>query len=204
MQEGEESTPSQSALQRHLATVKEIRNNAMAVSTKASKRMVEKNSAKFPPAEYQINSEVIVRRHSSRSRKNSGKEIVGKQSRIVRGTVIERNLKTGTYKIHYNLNNNPVEQWFQASDITSLTLEEENQKHNNMDNKKEGSQNLGKCGYNSCKMSTLSFPSELEGVDTTTGSETASAENIPNEFEDCSILSSSTTALTCTKGNVTY
>ena len=83
-----------------------------------------------------------------------------------------------------------MEQWFKASDITALTLEEENRKHNsiNMDNKKEGSQNLGsdKCGYNSCKMSTFSFPSKFEGKVLDTSSETASAENTLNE--DCSIL----------------
>ena len=48
-----------------------------------------------------------------------------KATRIVRGTIVEKNDKNCTYKICYSLFDRQVEEWFHTSDITSLTLEEE-------------------------------------------------------------------------------
>ena len=42
---------------------------------------------------------------------------------------MDRNLENGTYKVCYFLVDKEVEEWFKVSDLTSMTLEEENKKH---------------------------------------------------------------------------
>ena len=74
-------------------------------------------------------SEVIIRRFSSKSRKAAGRRRAGKNTRIVTGTVLDRNLDNGMYKVRYLLADHEVVEWFGVSDLTAVTLEEENQKH---------------------------------------------------------------------------
>ena len=83
----------------------------------------------YPPAEYSIGSEVIIRRFSSKSRKAAGRKRAGKSTRIITGTVLDRNLDNGMYKVRYLLADDEVEEWFGVSDLTAVTLEEENRKH---------------------------------------------------------------------------
>ena len=40
------------SVQKHLATIKEVREKAQSVSNKATKNMIKKSSSKYPPAEY--------------------------------------------------------------------------------------------------------------------------------------------------------
>ena len=91
--------------------------------------MIKLFSSKHPPAEYSIGSDVIVRRFSSKSRKAAGRKRAGKGSRIITGTVLDRNLDTSMYKVGYLLADREVEEWFGVSDLTAVTLEEENKKH---------------------------------------------------------------------------
>ena len=144
--------------------------------------MVESNSSKFSPAKYDINSEMIVRRCTSKTRKRS---IVNKQARIVRGRVIKRNFKSGTYKIRYNVSNCPVEQWFKVSDITSLTLEEENRKHINT-----GEKQLEDSQHNKL---TSTFEKKAKHSSTNTGNDKVKPTKM-------NTVSSSEIASTCTKG----
>ena len=106
-----------------------IRKKAALTSHKATGGMIKLFSSKHPPAEYSIGSEVIVRRFSAKSRKAAGRKRAGKASRIITGTVLDRNLDNSMYKVGYLLANCEVEEWFGVSDLTSVTLEEENKKH---------------------------------------------------------------------------
>ena len=106
-----------------------IRKKAALTSQKATGGMIKLFSSKHPPAEYSIGSEVIVRRFSTKSRKAAGRKRAGKASRIIVGTVLDRNLDNGMYKVGYILADCEVEQWFGVSDLTAVTLEEENKKH---------------------------------------------------------------------------
>ena len=106
-----------------------IREKATSVSQKASADMVKHSGSKYPQVEYTIGSMVLVKRFSSKSRKTAGNKSARKATRIVRGTIVEQNHRSGKYKIRYALLDRQVEEWFSTSDITSLTLEEENRKH---------------------------------------------------------------------------
>lgn len=106
-----------------------IRKKAVLTSQNATQGMIKLFSSKYPPAEYSIGSEVIVRRFSSTSRKAAGRKRAGKSSRIITGTILDRNLDNGMYKVRYLLADREVEEWFGVSDLTAVTLEEENKKH---------------------------------------------------------------------------
>ena len=94
--------PSPQEVKKHLALFQRIRDKAHKTSVAAVKKMVEKQK-KNSPALYNIGEKVLVRRFSSKSRKQAGKGPAGRHSRIVEGEVIKRNLKTGRYKVKYNL-----------------------------------------------------------------------------------------------------
>ena len=138
-------------MQKHLANVAEVRQRADSISKKAAVKMVEESSS---PAEYAIGSKVLVRRFSSMSRKKAGKESASKNSRVVQGTITKRSQKAGTYRILYNLKGDQAEQWFKVSDITSLSLEEENTKQ--IPSKNELAVTQNKSEYSS--LSTTSPP----------------------------------------------
>ena len=106
-----------------------IRKKTALTSQKATGGMIKRFSSKYPPAEYSIGSEVIVRGFSSKSRKAAGRKKAGKTSRIISGTVLERNLDNGMYKVCYLLADHEVEEWFEVSNLTAVTLKEENKKH---------------------------------------------------------------------------
>ena len=106
-----------------------IRKKAALTSQKATGGMIKLFSSKNPPAEYSVGSEVIVRRFSSKSRKTAGRKRAGKTTRIITGTVLDKKLDNGMYKVRYLLADHEVEEWFGVSDLTAVTLEEENKKH---------------------------------------------------------------------------
>ena len=70
-----------------------------------------------------------MRRFSSKNRKRAGNKGASKDTRIVRGTILDRNPGNRTYMIHYFLMGNEVEEWFKVSDATSLSYEEEKKRH---------------------------------------------------------------------------
>ena len=72
---------------------------------------------------------MLVRRFSSKCRKRAGKKSASKATRVLKGRVVDSNLENGTYKVCYFLVDKEVEEWFKVSDLTSMTLEEENKKH---------------------------------------------------------------------------
>ena len=123
-----QSTMKQS-VQTHLEVTQMVRDQATSKSHKAAEYMIKKFSSKHPPAQYAIGSQVLVRRFSSKCRKRAGNKSAGKSTRIVKGTIVDRNLRNGTYKICYFLMDREVDEWFKISNITSLTHEEENKKH---------------------------------------------------------------------------
>ena len=106
-----------------------IRKKAALTSQKAAGGMIKLFSSKYPPAEYSVGSEVIVRHFSSKSRKTAGRKRAGKTTRIITGTVLDKKLDNGMYKVRYLLADHEVEEWFGVSDLTAVTLEEENKKH---------------------------------------------------------------------------
>ena len=91
--------------------------------------MIERFSSKHPPAVYSVGTEVLVRRFNSKSRKKVGTKSASKSTRIVEGKIIDKNLQNNTYKIQYTLGGHTVEEWFQVSDVTSRTLKEEKNRH---------------------------------------------------------------------------
>ena len=113
--------PSPQEVKKHLALCQRIRDKAHKTSVAAAKKMVEKQKKKNPPAIYNIGEKVLVRRFSSKSRKQAGKGPADRHSRIVEGEVIKRNLKTGRYKVKYNLEGQMFQSWFTVADLTSLT-----------------------------------------------------------------------------------
>lgn len=113
----------------HLESIKLIREQAASVSQRASKKMIERFSSKHPPAVYLVGTEVLVRRFNSKSRKKVGTKSASKSTRIVEGKIIDRDLQNNTYKIQYSLRGRTVKEWFQVSDVTSRTLKEEKNRH---------------------------------------------------------------------------
>ena len=103
-----------------------IRADAVNVSQRAEERMVQSASAKHTPAEYDVGEEVIVRRFASSSKRKSTKD---KWMRFVRGTVMQYNIKTYSYKVKYSISEKEYEDWFNVSDLTSLTFNEEWTRH---------------------------------------------------------------------------
>ena len=122
-------SPLQQSAQIHLEAMQMVRDQATSVSQKAARDMIKSFNSRHPPAAYAIGSQVLVRRFSSHCRKRAGNKSTSKVTRVVKGTIVDRNLCNGTYKIHYLLNDHKIEEWFKVSDVTSLTLEEEKKKH---------------------------------------------------------------------------
>ena len=129
MQSDDNISTLQQSIQIHLETIKFVHEKANLASEKAAGDMIKAFSSKHPPAEYTIGSEVLVRRFSSKCRKKAGNKSASKATRIVQGTVTDRNVANGTYKIHYKLVDREVDEWVRVSDITSLTLENEKKRH---------------------------------------------------------------------------
>ena len=61
------------SVKRHLASLSNIRERALSISKKAAERMVKKSRSKHPPAEYDIGTEVLVRRFGTKSLKQAEK-----------------------------------------------------------------------------------------------------------------------------------
>ena len=109
---------------RHLELIKEVRALAKNTSNKADKKMVEASKAKaLPVSEYKCGDKVIVRRFPSSSRRKS------KQKRFVTGEIIQHSLNSSNYKVKYMLDGKLHEEWFNVTDLTSLTREEEKCRH---------------------------------------------------------------------------
>ena len=111
-----------------------IRKKAASTSESAAGKMIKAFNSKHPPAEYEIGNEVFVRRFSSKCRKKAGRKNASKSTRVVKGTIVDRNIRSGTYKVCYSLADMEVEEWFKVSDITSTTAEEEKQRHTSLAN----------------------------------------------------------------------
>ena len=93
MQSDDNISTLQQSIQIHLETIKFVHEKATLVSEKAAGDMIK---VKHPPAEYTIGSEVLVRRFSSKFRKKAGNKSASKATRIVQGTVTDRNVANGT------------------------------------------------------------------------------------------------------------
>ena len=106
-----------------------IRKKAAFASESAAGNMIKTFNSKHPPAEYEIGNEVFVRRFSSKCRKRAGRKNASKSTRVVKGTIVDSNIRSGTYKVCYFLADKEVKEWFKVSDITSTTAEEEKQRH---------------------------------------------------------------------------
>ena len=106
-----------------------VREKATSISKKTARDMVKHYGSKYPPALYSVGSVVLVKRFTSKSRKNAGTKSASKASQIVEGTITDKNESHSTYKIRYSLSGREIEDWFSVSDITSLTVAEEKKKH---------------------------------------------------------------------------
>lgn len=90
--------------------------------------MIRTSKAKNPPTQYKCGDSVIVRRFSSSTKRKSAKE---KQQRFVTGEILKHNSKSETYKVKYTVDGQKHEEWFSVSDLTSLTLQAEKDRHQN-------------------------------------------------------------------------
>lgn len=115
-------------VERHIKAVQHIRSKAYSNSTSVAEKMVHLAAHKHPPARYAVGCDVLVRRFSSKSKKKHGKGFIGKQSRILKGTVIRAKVASGRYKVRYQLNGRYEEKWYPVTEITSLTTEDENKR----------------------------------------------------------------------------
>ena len=111
-----------------MKAMEHIRSLADTNSKSTARRMVLKENAANPPAQYKVGCEVLVRRFSAKSKKKQGKGLTRKLSRVVKGTVTHAKASRNQYKVRYQLNGKFEEKWFSVSDITSLTREDENKR----------------------------------------------------------------------------
>ena len=98
-------------------------------SAKADKQMIDSHSQQFPPAVYEIGERIVIRRFSSKSWKKARRGPASRKDRIVEGTVIKHSEKSGNYKVHYAIEGKVFEEWVSVADITSVTKEQEKDKH---------------------------------------------------------------------------
>ena len=111
---------------KHLEIIQAVRSQAKSVSSKANRKMIHTFKAKNPPAQYKCGDDVIIRRFSSSSKRKSARD---KQQRIVTGRVVRHSNKSGNYKVNYTLDGKQHEEWISVSDLTSLTLQDEKDRH---------------------------------------------------------------------------
>lgn len=90
--------------------------------------MIDKSKSENPPALYKCGDHVIIRRFSSSSKRKSARD---KQHRIVTGRVVQYSSKSGNYKVHYTVGEKQHDEWISVSDLTSLTLQDEKDRHQN-------------------------------------------------------------------------
>ena len=102
----------------HLAESEEIRRKAEISSKKAEDTMIKRNKRKYPPAEYELEEDVIVKNIYT------GKKIKG--TKIYSGVIKER--KEDRYKVKYDKDGKTDTAWFPVSQITSKTKQLENEK----------------------------------------------------------------------------
>lgn len=88
--------------------------------------MVKASTSKNPPAVYHVGDEVIIKRFGATKRKKSARD---KWSRFVKGTIQKQSQKSSSYKVSYTLDGKQHSEWFQVSDITSLTIDDEWVRH---------------------------------------------------------------------------
>ena len=98
-----------------------VREQAKLSSDKAEKKLVQTFSAKNPPSVYKLGESVLVKLHSSRSRKKG----MNKYTQVISGRIDKKNMKKGTYKVSYQLSGKQLHGWFKVSELTSLTKSEE-------------------------------------------------------------------------------
>ena len=108
-------------IEKHLEVAKFVREQARLFSDKAEKKLVQTFSAKNPPSVYKVGESVLVKVHSSKSRKVG----MNKYAKVITGRFEKRNSKQGTYKVSYQLSGKQVHRWFKVTDLTSLTKNEE-------------------------------------------------------------------------------
>ena len=121
-------TTSSDDIKRHLQLIQEVRDRAKIISSKADQKMIRTSKAKNPPTQYKCGDSVIIRRFSSSAKRKSAKE---KQQRIVTGEILKHSSKSETYKVRYIIDEQNHEEWFSVSDLTSLTRQEEKDRHQN-------------------------------------------------------------------------
>ena len=90
--------------------------------------MIDKSKSDNPPTRYKCGDDVIIRRFSSSSKRKSAQD---KQHRIVTGRIVKLSNKSGNYKVNYTLNEKQCEEWISVSDLTSLTIQDEKDRHQN-------------------------------------------------------------------------
>ena len=109
-----------SDIDKHLDESAALRTKAQCFSEKAAEKMVLRRKRKFPPSEYEVGENVLVKSIYS------GKKIKSKFTNIFSGIVNEKD--GDRYKIKYIKNDNEVIDWFPVSQITSITKSKENAK----------------------------------------------------------------------------
>ena len=108
-------------IKEHLKIAKFVREQAKLSSDKAEKKLVQTFAAKNPPSVYKVGESVLVKLHSSRSRKKG----MNKYTRVITGRIDKKNMKQGTYKVSYELSGKQLHGWFKVTELTSLTKSEE-------------------------------------------------------------------------------
>lgn len=104
-----------------LSKCQSVRDKAHESSNAAAESMVLRNKRKFPPSEYNIDEEVVVKNIYT------GKRI--KAAKVFAGVVLER--KGDRYKVNIKKANGNEAVWFPVSQVTSKTRLVENKKQAN-------------------------------------------------------------------------
>lgn len=105
----------------HLSNCESVQESASKSSKSAAGNMVLRNKRKFPPSEYEISEEVIVKNIYT------GKRI--KAAKIFSCVLLEK--KSDRYKVKYEKNDRDEVGWFLVSQVTSKTRRIEKEKQAN-------------------------------------------------------------------------
>ena len=98
----------------------EIRSLASSSSKSSANKMIQRNKRKFPPSEYSIGEEVIIKNVYM------GKKIKSKAEKTFCGIIKDK--KNDKYQIEYTKNGNLKIEWYPVSLITSTTRQIEKEK----------------------------------------------------------------------------
>lgn len=127
---------SQEIIDDHVTILSTIRKHATEKAKIESQKMVSKRLTKFPPSEYNIGEEVLVKFLGKDKRvKRGGTSILA--PKVLEGVVVESDKKNYRYKIELKQQTGKsVKRWIRVDNITSKRYEDEKKKKTTIRRKK--------------------------------------------------------------------